>query len=845
MPDGGHPDAVVGGEIVSGEEVMKTPRQRRGRHRTPRRQRGGALTQDDINAELTRLRAFNDATMIDALQTALNTPPRQQFDSNKDLWRYLNTAFLENDRVFRPYQNPINPEDDAAARAMLELAAQPVVAAAAQGDVAMVPPVSPAAAPAAPVAPVAPLAEPDGPPVTVSGDDLKDILRPHVEQTAQRASTRLARRRQADEEVARVKAAAAAAAAAKAAEAKAAEEAAAKAATTAASTTVKSIVKTFGEDRDTLYLTASQALLPIMMEGKDLRGPVNGNPDNFPGTITFTQIFTPGEGVTTLTPACKAIYGTILSRVIRDEKTGSDQDIRKFFEIENPPLQCGPVLKGLTGPIETHCWLCGTKLVVGEQYDCEHRLSILLALCFTGLYDPILYGILYRIGRADEYIKLLRHEYAQSHAHCNRQKKDIPVLDARVDGATKRVTVSASKGGIREIINKISSSANYKPRPTAAEVQAALKTERLWDGKFTTQTLALVNPAATLGDREPVIAESLARLIEKINAQSITAKELCMRLTRSFLLRAMVLAPTATRATLYDDLPQEYQIFLDTTFPAAGGSRGKGLSGGAPEDKGKDYKSLYEIVEFVARCRMVDVMAAVFHPDIRAPSDDAVNDTLRHVDIKFDKYTTLFRQITDRAFERSAGPFFTSASREVGIDLLFTKIEELEDTSQVSGFIKTAYTNPAVAPAPAPVAAAASTSALTVDVTNDGAVEEYVLGEAETDAAKTGAQGPELEKAIRMLLADQAFLARVLPISPVKGTYSPDRAMALYRTPANRSVAKRNLAEALKNAGSDSEGASNQGDGTSGKGQGGPTNFVQTLEPRPVGGALGPKPDWL
>lgn len=330
-------------------------------------------------------------------------------------------------------------------------------------------------------------------------------------------------------------------------------------------TSVNAVVKSWSPDeRDAKYLAASGMLLGI----------INGNQTQDPSLdesarrVTFPQLFPEKGG--SLMEICRLIYGDSLAESIQRTFSGN-KDIRDFFEVGRPQTQCTNVLEGLKGPIHTHCWICGTLLLDAPvQRDCEHRLNVLLALVFVGLYDPILYGVLHRGGLAKDYIELLRHEYAWAHVRCNRLKREIPVLDAEVAG---KVVVVRQHKRIRDMLKIIADpdKGDYKERPSQSELVKKVATEALWSGLFKDTEPTGPVPGQTIEGREAAVHASLQPLVDKLNSVQISPRRLCARVTRTFLVRAIELAPDLTTDSIYKSLPKDLRTLLN---PTGGKQRG-------------------------------------------------------------------------------------------------------------------------------------------------------------------------------------------------------------------------------------------------------------------------------
>jgi hypothetical protein len=394
----------------------------------------------------------------------------------------------------------------------------------------------------------------------------------------------------------------------------AARAAAARAATAAAASssssqqTVKSAVERYGKDlRDDIYLTGCENILPLL---GDLQ--TTGPKDNPQDTVKFNDLF-PTSGEAKLTNVCKLVYGEILTGKIQ-ARYG---DARAFFLASGNDTQCNTVLRSLGGYVHTHCWICGLPLELVEGRpdikDCEHRLNVLLALIFTGLYDGILHGILSRSQRGtEEYVNLLQFEYGWSHPVCNRLKRDLPfvkaVLGARTESGTLAI-VQPNRAKIDGALRLIFNTASGYPLPSRDELSTAVTTTLQWDGNNKSVRMANPQPLETyLTSRPDVIAASFGEFLTKLNARQLTAKQLCLRVTRGLLLRACALVPALVRETIYNTLPTSYQTFVtDNLVASQSGTsrrktrrnrmRGAGLRvqllGGTDP--------LYDIVEYVVK----------------------------------------------------------------------------------------------------------------------------------------------------------------------------------------------------------------------------------------------------
>ena len=498
------------------------------------------------------------------------------------------------------------------------------------------------------------------------------------------------------------------AAAAQAAAAQAAAQAAA--AVTATRNEVKTTVKAVfnrmdPETRDGDFLSACGVLLPALMGGLEPTVAVSETP-----LIKFTDVFQAGSEVAGLVQVCNLIYGKLLTGRIQRGYTGSEEDMRKFFDISKAPFECKNVLDPTpTLPVQTHCWLCGAPALL--EMDCEHRLAVLLALCFIGIYDPILHGILHRMGRAKEYLDLLQFEYARAHAVCNRKKADIPVLYAKVESGN--VVVSTNKPKIQAMLTAIAAGGNYDITKVASidQVRTEMAKATQWDGNFRTPTLTI--PKETrLGERGPVIEGALKELVDKLNANPMTAKELCIRISRGFLLRAIIIAPAPTKEEIYATLPPAYQQLLAARTPSGGRRRNRRgtvrrLRGGAvPTDA---LVGLYDIIEYIGRSIMLTYIGCWIDSSNTIPYTGDALDCIHATDVQLIAYIETFTEIINSTFSILQAQFFTSGA---GIsnpgELVARRLDGILDT--MISFLSRLPDTPSLPSEPQSVAAAASPS---------------------------------------------------------------------------------------------------------------------------------------
>lgn len=388
------------------------------------------------------------------------------------------------------------------------------------------------------------------------------------------------------------------AAAAKArADAQAAADARSAAASPASYTPLGGIIGKL-ENKDATYQEASTNLFPQLM---------GGTPDSTVAAprVTFNQLFTLG-----LVRLCRLVYGDILTKKLQS-RFSQDDDIRDFFELTPPQTQCSRVIGSLEGPIQTYCWICGTKLQqprCAEKCvrDCEHRADVALALSTTGLYDSVLHSILARSERgADEYINLLQHEYAWSHAVCNRTKKAAHFLTASVNGGGV-VQFKADRPAIKTILDSLFSSPKETRYPDPQPTQIVTEfTKPVWSGDINESEADFrsVREGEYLETRPLAVGNALLPLTTKLNSLQLTPKGLCLRFTNGLLLRAIHLAPELTKESIWTSLPPEYQAILNRRL-GAGRRRThrrnrvqKILRGGGLEEQKKE--AMESLVEYI------------------------------------------------------------------------------------------------------------------------------------------------------------------------------------------------------------------------------------------------------
>lgn len=524
---------------------------------------------------------------------------------------------------------------------------------------------------------------PIAPPAAAAAVDV-DAMQRDLEKNAEpvRKSLRIAEGRRAALERAEAEAIAAARAAEAIAAARAATKAASSAAAASSSSssqssqrTVKSAVDRLAPElRDRIYYTACMNILPLLGNYTSLvNGVESGAYDaTIEPRIMFNQLF-PTEGAK-LTDVCRLVYGEILTRQLQAHYG----DMRLFFTASRNDTQCSNVLGSVGGRVLTHCWICGLPLQLvssrKDQEDCEHRLNVLLALIFTGLYDGILQGILSRSPRGTaEYINLLEFEYGWSHPICNRLKRDSPFVHATVDegqrkGGETKVSVTASRSGINTTLTSIfSQQQRGYPTPSQSELIASIETTPQWDGSNGSEGMAAPQSFTSYrASRVDVIERSLGPLLAKLKQRDLTAKQLCLRVTRGFLLRACVLAPDLVQTTIYDSLPPEYQDFVRDNLIARTGSsrrrtlrrmRGGGLGGVIGAGK------LYDIIEYVVKTVQLQSLAGVIDKYKHTAGFDEAQEWL---DTKLDE------------FEQDTATFTAEAMDRIGVLLDGTRFDTVD-----------------------------------------------------------------------------------------------------------------------------------------------------------------------
>ena len=436
----------------------------------------------------------------------------------------------------------------------------------------------------------------------------------------------------------------------KAAEAKAAADALAAAAEEAAARrkAAKEAAKegTQGASRaklatipNAIYESACQNLLPIFMVPARALDAEYKN-----GKLGLGTILEKG-----LTAVCELVYGPGLARDLAYDFTrdGSSPYIRHFFEITEANDQCRAIIDNwerATPPVP--CWLCGVgvnacpaaKDAKKGSVDCEHKLSVLPALLLTGLFDRRFARILREKGLVDQYKGLLKLEYAWSHGRCNQIKTDDVFITCNVDRA-KIVTFGPNHSAITKTLKVILTHASYQPTK-----------DQLWE---CIQAQAPPSPAtkeAWPAWRTGGVEAQLADLCAKLNARGYTAKQLVAHFVNGLLDRAIYFAPTLVNKYLNTpngpNLTEAQVATLEALLasPPSGGRRRtrhrrsnrkrtwrKTYRGGA--DEGYDVMAAIALSLTKAACidvlsDRIDTAAATISPDSLGAIAPAIEDAL-------------------------------------------------------------------------------------------------------------------------------------------------------------------------------------------------------------------------
>jgi hypothetical protein len=342
-----------------------------------------------------------------------------------------------------------------------------------------------------------------------------------------------------------------------------------------------------------------------------------------------------------LTEVCNLVYGPALTRALSIRwSTKKGPNLRDFFEIEDPKIQCKAIIGDYTET--TRCWICRGLLKKGDALfgspECEHVYSILLSLVISGLFDRRVQTILR--DRSLEYINLLEHEYRWSHQRCNRVKTDIPFLHCKVKGkGVKTLVFSSHTVKILSLLNQILdtkvSGTAYVPTPDTIWTELSTEvfandTNGKSPGSIGTKfpvspgenadptnsanaaaaASAAAAAAASSSSGKPTRAQwpawrtprlaayTLQPYIDKLNKKNITAEDLVSRFVAGLIDRAVFLSPETVHAHLTDDRPPYLTKEQHTALAASlkryrtmrkpkGGRRKTTIQrGGGLEDKG-------------------------------------------------------------------------------------------------------------------------------------------------------------------------------------------------------------------------------------------------------------------
>jgi hypothetical protein len=289
-----------------------------------------------------------------------------------------------------------------------------------------------------------------------------------------------------------------------------------------------------------------------------------------------------------LSKVCDAVYGPPLRNLIANQfkPAGKPASMRAFFELESPQTECEVVLRyPQEHPVFHYCWICRTGLSqeVGKT-ECEHKLQILLSLVISGLYDKRLHTILIRSNRGDQYLDLLKYEYAYAHQRCNQIKSDTSLVTIQVDGrGVKRVQALPDPTKTRVMLSKILSETDSPTAytPTPADLWTKIRTETpQWLGGVADETATVPNWSGTKPEwtaaRTDEIGTIMADCVAKFNAANYTTEAVIAHFVNGLWKRACRLAPQAVREIAYTNLPPTYQKMVDETLDSL-----KKVSGGS------------------------------------------------------------------------------------------------------------------------------------------------------------------------------------------------------------------------------------------------------------------------
>jgi len=408
---------------------MKTPRQRRGRHRTPRRQRGGALTEAQLIDELRRAREANPGN--DAAFDAIDFKMHERhadipFEGVKELRGFIRGLF----RAPKPRAVQIN---DAARQAMeAQLIALPL-----EDPVAVVP-------------------LPSGPAVVPEMDLESESESESKSESGSESVPAVERKRSAtmdsSDEDGSGDGAAAAAAPERTTRTSGRRRLAPvrlgavwvgrvplqkrKSASSLQRVVAGAVIGKSGTYGVRATLELNRGILPFL-----LRNFERGEEGTRMTPEVYAQLYT-GK----LTEAIVQILGKRATEVMKTTEGG----LRKAFEWTPAQTQCGSTI----GEVKegTACWICSLAMTKEDitptmpdgtrrattGVQCEHKLPVVLALLITGLYDTKLLRVLRNIA----YVKEVQKEYAWAHERCNQVKGETSYINDAGEGETVTLTLN-------------------------------------------------------------------------------------------------------------------------------------------------------------------------------------------------------------------------------------------------------------------------------------------------------------------------------------------------------------------------------------------------------------------
>jgi hypothetical protein len=375
---------------------------------------------------------------------------------------------------------------------------------------------------------------------------------------------------------------------------------------------------------------------------------------------------------TRFTDMCTMILGSKTIRRIKEMRTPTGRQLyptmRNFFEKSNPTTQCNNTF-GAFVPGTSVCWICNLGIGAGEQ-ECEHKLAVILALVFSGLYDSTLADDLSEEKR-QEYVTLLNAEYAWSHVRCNQQKTDHPyIIDVNpAENAAALVTLDVNRRLIDQDLIAIHGDGGRTP-PTAAAIRTAIGAAGLTEATWRAQRLG--------GDPNSIASQLqvfLARYTGVYTKQAVYA-----RFKYGLLSRAAILGPLRFR-----NLGAHYRSIasLQTLLRAPQGGarhttprssrRRKTYRGGDPPDIAPIVEALYEeTLEIVHQLALAKIIA--FEMD-KTPSDAAA------ISKDGDAIKAINDVITARAerFREATGVTFLQTTSDIAWDSLLYALSWTED----------------------------------------------------------------------------------------------------------------------------------------------------------------------